>query len=303
MPADPVADLYAAAPDGFIAARDELVAGAKAAGQADRARQLGKLRKPTVAAWVVNLLAIRRPELVDQLVELSAAMREAQRDLKGAALRELSKQRREAVNALVREAVSLATKADPGSRAKLPVAEVEATLTAAVSDAEVAEQVRSGRLVRAATYDGFGEVPRPQLRLVADAPPPPAPAESEAEAGPAGGAAGSETARSEAARRRAEEAERAAQRRAYGRELGIAQTAAKKASTDLDKATRAEADGATAVEEAEAALQAAERRRADADAALGQLRAARKAAERAATAARRRVGEVEAAIEAMDADG
>jgi len=287
MPADPVADLYTAPPEGFVAARDELVAEARAAGQKERAKHLGKLRKPTVAAWVVNLLAIRRPELVDQLVELSAAMREAQRELKGDALRELSKQRREAVNALVKEAVSLAAKADPGSRGKLPVAEVEATLTAAVSDAEVAEQVRSGRLVKAASYAGFGEVPRPKLRLVTDEPPPPAEAP-----------AGEDT----AGRRRAAEAERAARRRAIERELATARTAEKKAATDLDKAAKAEADGEAAVEEAEAALREAERRRADADAALARLRAERKAADRAAAAARRRVGEVEAALEDLDAE-
>jgi hypothetical protein len=281
---DPVAELYTAPPDGFIAARDELVAGAKAAGQSDRAKQLGKLRKPTVAAWVVNLLAIRRPELVDQLVELSAALRSAQRELKGDALRELTKQRREAVGALVKEAVKLATKADPRNRGKLPVGEVEATLTAAVSDAEVAQQLRSGRLVRAASYAGFGEVPRPQLRLVTDEPPEPEPSDETADRGS----------------KRAAEAQRAARRRAADRELTTARNAEKASQADLDKATKAEADGAAAVEKAEAALQEAEQRRADADAALGRLRVARKAAERAAVQARRRVGEVEAAIEGMD---
>jgi hypothetical protein len=281
---DPVAELYTAPPDGFIAARDELVAGAKAAGQSDRAKQLGKLRKPTVAAWVVNLLAIRRPELVDQLVELSAALRSAQRELKGDALRELTKQRREAVGALVKEAVKLATKEDPRNRGKLPVGEVEATLTAAVSDAEVAQQLRSGRLVRAASYAGFGEVPRPQLRLVTDEPPEPEAADETDDRGS----------------QRAAEAQRAARRRAADRELTTARGAEKASQADLDKATKAEADGAAAVEEAEAALQEAERRRADADAALGRLRVARKAAERAAVQARRRVGEVEAAIEGMD---
>ncbi|GIF50199.1 hypothetical protein DFJ67_3004 [Asanoa ferruginea] len=281
---DPVAELYAAPPDGFIVARDELVANAKAAGQSDRAKQLGKLRKPTVAAWVVNLLAIRRPELIDQLVELSAALRSAQRELKGDALRELTKQRREAVGALVKEAVTLATKTDPRNRGKLPVGEVEATLTAAVSDAEVAHQLRSGRLVRAASYAGFGEVPRPQLRLVTDEPPEPEPADETDERGS----------------RRAADAQRAAQRKAADRELAAARSAEKASQAELDKATKAEADGAAAVEEAEAALQEAERRRADADAALGQLRVARKAAERAAVQARRRVGEVEAAIEGLD---
>ncbi|MEV4537364.1 hypothetical protein AB0J82_26645 [Asanoa sp. NPDC049518] len=281
---DPVAELYSAPPDGFVAARDELVAEAKAAGQTDRAKQLGKLRKPTVAAWVVNLLAIRRPELVDQLVELSAALRSAQRQLKGDALRELTKQRREAVGALVKEALSLAAKADPGSRGKLPAAEVEATLTAAVSDAEVAEQVRSGRLVRAASYAGFGEVPRPNLRLVTDEQPEPV---EEGE---------------EPGSRRAADAERAARRRAIERELGAARAAEKSTAKDLDKAGKAETDGEAAVERAEAALQEAERARAEADAALGQLRAARKAAERAAAQARRRVGDVEAALEALDED-
>ncbi|GIF70484.1 hypothetical protein [Asanoa siamensis] len=281
---DPVAELYTAPPEGFVAARDELVAAAKAAGQTDRAKQIGKLRKPTVAAWVVNLLAIRRPELVDQLVELSAALRSAQRQLKGDALRELTRQRREAVGALVKEAVALATKADPGARGKLPVAEVEATLTAAVSDAEVAGLVRSGRLVRAASYAGFGEVPRPQLRLVTDEQPEPAePAESTDESD------------DKAARRAAE-----AQRRAAERELTAARAAEKSTAKELDKATKAEADGEAAVERAEAALQKAEQARADADAALGRLRAARKAADRAAAQARRRVGEVEAAIEALD---
>ncbi|GIF55491.1 hypothetical protein [Asanoa iriomotensis] len=276
---DPVVELYTAPPDGFVAARDELVAAAKAAGQTDRAKQLGKLRKPTVAAWVVNLLAIRRPELVDQLVELSAALRSAQRQLKGDALRELTRQRREAVAALVKEAVGLATKADPRNRGKLPVGEVEATLTAAVSDAEVAEQVRSGRLVRAASYAGFGEVPRPNLRLVTDEAPEPAPG------GDGAGAA---------------QAEQAARRRAIEKELTTARAAEKSAGKELDQANKAETDGEAAVERAEAALQEAERARADADAALGRLRAARKAAERAAAQARRRVGEVEAALEAMD---
>ena len=45
---------------------------------------------------------------------------------------------------------------------------MEATLTAALAEPEIAEQVRTGRLIRAATYAGFGEVPRPRLRLVTD---------------------------------------------------------------------------------------------------------------------------------------
>ena len=68
--------------------------------------------------------------------------------------------------ALVAEVRRLAA-AEPAAppAGKLPLGEVEATLNAALSDTEVAEQVRAGRLLRASHYAGFGEVPRPQLRL------------------------------------------------------------------------------------------------------------------------------------------
>jgi hypothetical protein len=78
------------------------------------------------------------------------------------------------VSALVGAARKLAMAAlatEPGGRAeaaKLPLGEVEATLTAALAEPAVAAQVRTGRLIRAATYAGFGEVPRPRLRLVSD---------------------------------------------------------------------------------------------------------------------------------------
>jgi hypothetical protein len=278
MPTDLITELYAAPPDGFVAARDAAVAAAKEAGDAAKAKEIGKLRKPTVAAWVVNLLAIKRPDLVDDLVELSAAMRSAQRDLKGAQLRELSAQRRAAVNGLLKEAVKLAGQADPRNRSKLPVGEVENTLTAAMSDADVAEQVRSGRLVKAATYAGFGEVPRPQLRLVVDRDDDEEPATDT----------------------RAVKSERAAQRRTLTKELATARTDLKKAETDLDRATKAEQDGATAVDDLEAQLAELERQRAAAEAELARLKLARKGAERAVTVARRRVGDVEGAVEAFD---
>ncbi|MGW4677190.1 hypothetical protein ACWEOS_01850 [Micromonospora taraxaci] len=162
-----VQQLYRTPPDRFVAARDAAVAEARRAGDATTARQLARLRRPTVAAWLVNLLAIRRPELVADLVQLADALRTAQRELRGPRLRELSAQRRAVVGALVVEVRKLAAaepEAPPAGR--LPLAEVEATLNAAFSDAEVAEQVRAGRLLRAASYAGFGEVPRPQLRLV-----------------------------------------------------------------------------------------------------------------------------------------
>ncbi|HEY3008125.1 MAG TPA: hypothetical protein VGJ63_08705 [Micromonosporaceae bacterium] len=288
LPEDAVERLYAAPPEGFVAARAAVAAEARDAGDDAAAREIAKLRKPTVAAWLVNLLAIRRPDLIDELAELSAALRVAQRELRGGELRELSAQRRGVVSSVVEEARRLAVRAQPAlANAKLPLAEVETTLNAALADEEVAEIVRSGRLVRSVEYAGFGEVPRPQLRLVTESG---VEADRPGRAGPTSGQSGSTTID-------------AAQRAALKRELAAARTAQKKAETALERAAKAEADGARALAEVEADLAGVERRRAAAEQELSRRKLAHKSAQRDAIAARRRAGETEAAIEATSDSG
>ena len=309
---DLIRALYEAPPEGFVAGRAAAVAEAKRAGDKETAKRLAALRKPTVAAWLVNLLALRRPELIEELVELSTALRSAQRSLQGEQLRELSTQRRQVVSALVHAAQQLAVEDDPGLRAvKLPMAEVEATLTAALAEPDIAEQVRSGRLVKAATYAGFGEVPRPRLRLVtADEPD-----EEEEDAGdetpvnPFAVAAEPErasrpSAQEERKRRAAEKArqERAERRRELKRRLTGARAAEAKTRIRLERAEAAERDAAHAVDEIEEQLAELERQRIVAQAEVSRRKLARRSAERDASAARREVGDVEAALEDLDAD-
>ncbi|PWU52984.1 hypothetical protein DLJ47_17635 [Micromonospora sp. S4605] len=293
---DLVQQLYSTPPDRFVAARDAAAAEARQAGDPKTAREIAKLRRPTVAAWLVNLLAHRRPELVADLAQLAESLRSAQRELRGSRLRELSAQRRAVVGALVGEVRKLAAQTDGAPAAgKLPLAEVEATLNAALSDTEVAEQVRAGRLLRAASYAGFGEVPRPQLRLVTGGeeaePEPPRPER-----------------RPDRAALRAEQAERAARaerdrrRRALEKELAKARTEQERAEAELAGAAAAEHDGAAALDAVEAELAELERRRAVVEQELSRSKLARRAAERSLTAARRRAGEVEAAVEALDAE-
>jgi hypothetical protein len=300
---DLIRSLYEAPPDGFVAARAAAIADARKSGDKDAAKRYAALRKPTVAAWLVNLLALRRPELIDDLVELSTALREAQRGLQGGQLRELSNQRRQVVSALVAAARKLAVEEDPGlSAGKLPLAEVEATLTAALAEPEVAEQVRSGRLVRAATYAGFGEVPRPRLRLVtadepadeADEEPVEEEEEEEADEQPRIGA----RERAAVERRRRELAER---KRELRRELTAAQSAEDRADEQLERAESAERDAGHAVEDIDAELAELERRRTEAQAEVARRKLARRTAERDAAAARRRVGDVQAALEDLEA--
>ncbi|WP_434742857.1 hypothetical protein [Micromonospora sp. SH-82] len=284
--------LYATPPERFVAARDAAVAAARQAGDQAAARRLARLRRPTVAAWLVNLLAIERPDLVADLVDLATELRTAQRDLRGPRLRELTTRRRSVVGALVAEARRLAVGVAGGpSAGKLPLAEVEATLTAALSDPDVAGQVRAGRLLRAASYAGFGEVPRPQLRLVTGGDQEPT------ESAPTRRPTGPDRAA------RAARAERDRRRRALERELTKARTDQERAEAELTDATATEhADGA-ALADLESELADLERRRAAAEQELSRARRTRRAAERSLTAARRRTGEVEAAVEALTAQG
>ncbi|WP_089156592.1 hypothetical protein [Micromonospora sp. NBS 11-29] len=292
-PADVVRRLYATPPDRFVAARDAAVAEARRAGDPRTAREIGRLRRPTVAAWLVNLLAIRRPELVADLAQLAEALRAAQRDLRGGKLRELSAQRRAVVGALVAEVRRLAA-AEPAAppAGKLPLGEVEATLHAALSDTEVAEQVRAGRLLRASHYAGFGEVPRPRLRLVTDGEEQPVVPDRAAER------ADARRARDE----RAARAERDKRRRTALRELAKARADLDRAEKELAGADAAERDGVATLDRIETELAELERRRAVAEQELSRSRLARRGAEREVAAARRRAGEVEAVVEALDAE-
>ncbi|GIM91327.1 hypothetical protein [Paractinoplanes toevensis] len=291
--------LYSEPPDGFVAARTAAINEAKQAGDREAAKRLAALKKPTVAAWVVNLLALRRPELIEELVELSSALREAQRGLQGDQLRELTAQRRQVVSALVGAARRLAVEAS-GPGAKLPLGEVEATLTAALAEPEVAAQVRTGRLIRAATYAGFGEVPRPRLRLVTDDV---ASDEDESDDDESAEVVEfpqpSSRERAAAERRRREVEQR---QRELRRELSAAQAAERRADEQLEKAEAAERDAEHLVEDLDAELAELERRRTEAQADVARRKQARRAAERETAVARRQVGDVQAALEDLESD-
>ncbi|MBU2662921.1 hypothetical protein KOI35_05310 [Actinoplanes bogorensis] len=295
---DLIQRLYEAPPEGFVASRSAAIEDARKAGDRATAKRLAALKKPTVAAWVVNLLALRRPELIEELVELSTALREAQRGLDGAALRELTNQRRQVVSALVSAAGMLARAEEPSI--KLPLGEVEATLTAALAEPEIAAQVRTGRLIRAATYAGFGEVPRPRLRLVTDE------AGTHAEDDDEGDEGGEvvefprEKDADRAAERRRREYEQ--RHRELRRELSNAQAAEKRADEQLERAEAAERDAGHLVEDLDAELAELERRRTEAQADVARRKQARRLAERETAAARRQVGDVQAALEDLESD-
>ncbi len=136
----------------FTPARDEIV---KAHRKDDRAfaDSVKALRKPSTAAWVVNILVRREPGQVDQVLAVGAALREAQATLAADELRALTRQRRQLTAAVTTRARAVAL--EHGQRVTSAVADqVEATLTAAMIDEGAAAAVRTGLLVSALTATG-----------------------------------------------------------------------------------------------------------------------------------------------------
>jgi hypothetical protein len=317
---DVAARVYGVPPEDFVAARAEAVAQARKDGDRALATAVGKLRKPTVAAWLVNLLAHQRPQLIADLLDLGAQLRQAQRELHGADIRQLSLRRRRLVGELARESRELAVAAGRGARDPLPIAEVESTLTAALADESVAELVQAGRVTRSIEYGGFGEPPRPQLHLVRgresprrviepDAgPAEPAEATTKVDQDPTDRAdlrrADSDRAKADGAGADRTSADRAKPDRARADRTEPDGAAADQTESDQAESDRAESDRAAAerVETAERAaaerIEAAHRRATRAAAhrellaartALAEAEAARTTAERMVLAARRRV--------------
>lgn len=154
---DDVADeLYGVLPADFITTRDARAKELRGDGHEELAREVKALRKPTAAAWLVNLLA--RDGLAE-LSDLSGRMRDAQSNLDARAMKDAGRDRSRVVNALVDRAAELAREADGSFRDSEAVREqLIATLVAAVADPGAEAAVTSGRLVTPLSYAGFGEV-------------------------------------------------------------------------------------------------------------------------------------------------
>ncbi|ONI84392.1 hypothetical protein ALI144C_14605 [Actinosynnema sp. ALI-1.44] len=137
--------LYALRPGDFMAARSEFVRAAKEEGDKEAAAAIGKFRKPSLAAWALNLLARKaRPDL-QRLENLGVALRDAHGRFDGETLRDLSKQRHQVIRALVAEVRSLAS----GEGQKLSesvLRDVETVFAAALADPAVTEVLLAGTL-------------------------------------------------------------------------------------------------------------------------------------------------------------
>ncbi|WP_141576427.1 hypothetical protein [Actinomadura sp. WMMA1423] len=182
-------DLYGVPPADFVETRKRLAREAKAEGDAALAKRIGALRRPTLSAWAVNLLARSAAGDLADLLDVGERMRAAWGSGRG--LGDLEQRRARLVGSLVRTAGELAADAGNSLREQA-VREVEDTLQAATVDADVAEEVRRGRLPQPRSHSGFvpagfpaapsdrGERARPKAKPARRAPAEKEPAEKEA---------------------------------------------------------------------------------------------------------------------------
>ncbi len=315
-------ELYALSPGDFTAARDERVAQARASGDRDLARAIGALRRPVVSAWLVNQVVRVAGDQVGELLALGESLRQAHQDLAGEQVRELSVRRRELVASLLAEAKRLAER-DGRPAGPQVEREVEATLQAALADADAAEALRAGCLASPLSYAGLGagdeagavswqRAPAREKAPAGERPP----AKEKAPARErASGRRAAETAAERETRLAAAEAERQARQAAAEAERRAAAEQAVRAAADAATAAAADLAGAEAqVASVRAAQESARRLVERLDKELGQAVAAeseanravrdaqraKEAAARAADAASRRLARAQAAERRLD---
>lgn len=137
-------ELYSGPLAEFTSARD---ARAKATDDTTIAGRIRALRKPSIAAWVVNVFARERSGQLGEALALAQELREAQADLDAKALAQLGRDRRVLTARLASAAADLAE--SRGERVTTTTREaVQQTISAAFFDPVAAAAVASGRLVR-----------------------------------------------------------------------------------------------------------------------------------------------------------
>lgn len=263
--------LYAGHPEGFIAARDRLAGELRAAGRRDEAREVARLRRPTLAAWALDHLALRAPDGIDALVAAGKRLRRVHEEVVSGGdprvLQREAEERRALMASLADEALDV-LRTRGGGAPDAHREEIEATLEAVSSDAGVAALVRRGRLTTAA--------PRPAgFAGLLDLPPPAGSAQEAPTSSPA--AEEQDEPRDEAELARASEEARRLEQRAA------------EAAADADRAQSAADQAVAEVERLEGELAEARARAASAKEEAKQARARRDEARRAAGAAAGRV--------------
>ncbi|HET7483712.1 MAG TPA: alanine-zipper protein [Actinomycetota bacterium] len=146
--------LYGAPLDRFTEERNAIAGDLKKDGDREAAERIGKLKKPSVAAWAVNQLARRENGAIKDLLELQEGLAAAGN---ASELRDLTRRRREVLGRLLERARDVLSDAghSPGAAT---IEKVSQTLMSA-TDRENRELLAKGRLTRELVgtgLDAFG---------------------------------------------------------------------------------------------------------------------------------------------------
>jgi hypothetical protein len=297
-PAAALEELFRTPPDGFVAARNALVAELKGAGEREQAARIAALRRPSAVDWALNVASADDRKELEAFVSAAGAGREAQ----AAALEGRSEGLREAVGALRAASAALARRASAvATRAGVrgaTAAAVANRLGAVAADPGLSDQLRAGRLGAGGASDAGPEPadatdadPFAAYRSTPRPPPRPRPPRSPKAGDTPGKRAGTsvraskrrddalarELAEAERARETLHaEAERATERlRRADDELFRSQKAVAKAEAAAAKAAAASAKAEAAAAKAQAALQATQDELDDARGQLAEVQSAR----------------------------
>jgi hypothetical protein len=253
-------DLFAVAPDEFVAARDQLARELRAAGDKDVAAADKRLRRPAVPVWALNQVVRSDPDAITELLASSEDARAAQNDvLEGAdanVLREALARRREAISAVARSARRIVD--ESGRSADAQLRDIENALHAIVGSELLGAELGRGELAgldadEKADADLFADLasslPSPATRdrrpRRGASPPPRAPSPPSRRL---------VSAREKLERHRSEAAEAAQRMRAAERAVTDAEAAAKRLDRELAIARRERDAARQTAERADAAV-------------------------------------------------
>ncbi len=143
-------ELFRLPPDGFIAARDELVRTLQGTGDPEAASAVKALRKPTLIAWALNQLPHRERVGLDALIasgdELRKAQGKALSGVEGTGFRTAMEGRRKVVRGLTRRAIQILHEVGRGGQSADE--EIARSLEAASTDPQAATALLEGRLTK-----------------------------------------------------------------------------------------------------------------------------------------------------------
>ncbi len=158
MADDPVAELYGLPLEEFVPARNALARDLRKDGDKERAAEVAKLKRPSVAAWAVNQLARRKRKELDLLLDAGHRLRTGQVEAleKGdtAKFEAARRDHERAVHDLVGSARDILAKGR-GTTSDQMLSSIERTLRYASIDDEQRAVLASGRLVEEVEATGF----------------------------------------------------------------------------------------------------------------------------------------------------